>query len=30
VGSYASPDEARRTLGEIQSKYNITPIVVER
>jgi len=30
VGSFSSPDEARATLREIQSKYNITPIVVER
>jgi len=30
VGSFASADEARVTLREIQSKYNITPIVVER
>lgn len=30
VGSFATRDEARRTLREIESKYNITPIVVER
>jgi cell division protein FtsN len=30
VGSYSSTDEARKTLREIQSKYNISPIVVER
>ncbi len=30
VGSYASADEARKVLLEIRSRYNITPIVVER
>ncbi len=30
VGSYASAGEARKVLREIQSRYNITPIVVER
>jgi len=30
VGNYATTDEARKTLAEIQAKYNITPIVVER
>lgn len=30
VGSYASADDARKALREIQSRYNITPIVVER
>jgi len=30
VGSFSTTNEARRTLSEIESKYNITPIVVER
>lgn len=30
VGSYSTADQARTTLREIQSKYNITSIVVER
>lgn len=30
VGSFPSADAARATLREIQSRYNITPIVVER
>lgn len=30
VGSFRTPDEARKVLAEIQSRFNITPIVVER
>ncbi len=30
VGNYASAEEARKVSREIQSRYNITPIVVER
>jgi cell division septation protein DedD len=30
VGSYPTADTAKKTLREIQSRYNITPIVVER
>jgi cell division protein FtsN len=30
VGSFPNADEARKVLREIQSKYDITPIVVER
>ena len=30
VGSFADPEDARKVLREIQSRYNITPIVVER
>jgi cell division septation protein DedD len=30
TGSYRTRDEARAALAEIQSRYNITPIVVER
>jgi cell division septation protein DedD len=30
VGSFPSADEAKKVLREIQSRYNITPIVVER
>ncbi len=30
VGSFANAAEARKVLADIQSRYNITPIVVER
>jgi cell division septation protein DedD len=30
VGSFPNADEARKVLREIQARYNITPIVVER